>query len=34
MDEWTGEADLARIAVIRLALAGTIPTLVTELGRV
>ncbi len=33
MDEWTGKADFARIAAIRLALADTIPALVTELGR-
>lgn len=33
MNEWTGEADPARIAAIRSALADTIPALVTELGR-
>jgi N-formylglutamate deformylase len=33
MDEWTGVADLPRIGAIRFALAGTIPALATELGR-
>jgi hypothetical protein len=33
MDEWTGEADLDKVAAIQSALADTIPALVTELGR-